>query len=99
MLYAVLVQCHTANLKIISATLVNKTEVECLIREFYVHVRESAIPGREVNGLDRGKFRSLLHTLFGLTDDIIMDGGNPEYVFMFKKYFLFETLIPQTGRD
>uniref|UniRef100_A0A4W6CWD4 Calaxin n=1 Tax=Lates calcarifer TaxID=8187 RepID=A0A4W6CWD4_LATCA len=52
----------------------NKTEVECLIREFNVLMGEPATPGRAVTGLDRGKFRSILHNIFGMTDDMIMDG-------------------------
>ncbi|KAF3707511.1 EF-hand calcium-binding domain-containing protein 1 [Channa argus] len=52
----------------------NKTEIECLIREFNVLMREPAAVGRTVNGLDRGKFRTILHNNFGMTDDIIMDG-------------------------
>ncbi|XP_045915701.1 EF-hand calcium-binding domain-containing protein 1 [Micropterus dolomieu] len=52
----------------------NKTEVECLIREFNVLLGEPTIPGRAANGLDRGKFRSILHNIFGMTDDMIMDG-------------------------
>ncbi|KAL7382104.1 hypothetical protein ABVT39_016971 [Epinephelus coioides] len=53
---------------------VNKTEVECLIREFNLLLGEQTIPGRVVTGLDRGKFRSILHNVFGMTDDMIMDG-------------------------
>ncbi|XP_035537896.1 EF-hand calcium-binding domain-containing protein 1 isoform X2 [Morone saxatilis] len=52
----------------------NKTEIECLIREFNVLVGESPIPGRAAHGLDRGGFRSILHNIFGMTDDMIMDG-------------------------
>lgn len=54
---------------------VNKTEVECLIREFNVLLGEQTVPGRAATGLDRGKFRSILHNIFGMTDDMIMDGG------------------------
>lgn len=54
---------------------VNKTEVECLIREFNVLLGESTISGKAAPGLDRGKFRSILHKIFGMTDDMIMDGG------------------------
>ncbi|XP_040909307.1 EF-hand calcium-binding domain-containing protein 1 [Toxotes jaculatrix] len=52
----------------------SKTEVECLIREFNVLLGESATAGRAAVGLDRGKFRSILHNIFGMTDDMIMDG-------------------------
>lgn len=60
---------------IIHTILVNKTEVEFLIREFNVLMGEPTTLGRAVNGLDRGKFRSILHNNFGMTDDMIMDGG------------------------
>lgn len=60
---------------ITSITVVNKTEVEFLIREFNVLMGEPTTPGRAMNGLDRGKFRSILHNHFGMTDDMIMDGG------------------------
>ncbi|KAF3833815.1 hypothetical protein F7725_025019 [Dissostichus mawsoni] len=53
---------------------VNKTEVEFLIREFNVLLGEQTVSGRAVPGLDRGKFRSILHNIFGMTDDMIMDG-------------------------
>lgn len=56
-------------------TLVNKKEVECLIREYNVLLGEPAAPRRAAPGLDRGKFRSILHNIFGMTDDMIMDGG------------------------
>ncbi|KAK1880270.1 EF-hand calcium-binding domain containing protein 1 [Dissostichus eleginoides] len=52
----------------------NKTEVEFLIREFNVLLGEQTVSGRAVPGLDRGKFRSILHNIFGMTDDMIMDG-------------------------
>ncbi|XP_056254795.1 peroxisome biogenesis factor 1 isoform X3 [Seriola aureovittata] len=52
----------------------NKTEIECLIREFTVLLGEPAAPRRAVTGLDRAKFRSILHNVFGMTDDMIMDG-------------------------
>uniref|UniRef100_A0A8D3AHR4 EF-hand domain-containing protein n=1 Tax=Scophthalmus maximus TaxID=52904 RepID=A0A8D3AHR4_SCOMX len=52
----------------------NKKEVECLIREYNVLLGEPAAPRRAAPGLDRGKFRSILHNIFGMTDDMIMDG-------------------------
>lgn len=70
---------------------VNKAEVECLIREFNMLLGEQTVPGRAVTGLDRGKFRSILHNIFGMTDDMIMDGGNLAvfrsilYVYIFYK--------------
>uniref|UniRef100_A0A3B4X6I2 Calaxin n=1 Tax=Seriola lalandi dorsalis TaxID=1841481 RepID=A0A3B4X6I2_SERLL len=53
----------------------NKNEkCHCLIREFTVLLGEPAAPRRAVTGLDRAKFRSILHNVFGMTDDMIMDG-------------------------
>ncbi|TKS88477.1 EF-hand calcium-binding domain-containing protein 1 [Collichthys lucidus] len=52
----------------------NKTEVECLIREFNVLLGEPTLPVRAAHGLDRGAFRTILHNMFGMTDDMIMDG-------------------------
>ncbi|KAF4073852.1 hypothetical protein AMELA_G00248030 [Ameiurus melas] len=50
----------------------NKTEAECLIRLFNTLLGEQT--GRKAtHGLDRGKFRNILHNTFGLTDDMIMD--------------------------
>ncbi|KAM9838149.1 calaxin [Aulostomus maculatus] len=51
----------------------NKSEVECLIRQFDVLLGEPTTPGKPINGLDRSKFRSILHNTFGMTDDMIMD--------------------------
>ncbi|XP_056154659.1 calaxin [Lampris incognitus] len=52
----------------------NKTEAECLIRMFNRLLEEHIVPGRAVNGLDRGLFRYILHNTFGMTDDMMMDG-------------------------
>ncbi|KAM4597606.1 calaxin-like [Polymixia lowei] len=52
----------------------NKTEAECLIWFFNGLLGDPTVPGRVVNGLDRGKFRNILHNTFGMTDDMIMDG-------------------------
>ncbi|KAM4538904.1 calaxin [Odontesthes bonariensis] len=52
----------------------NKTETECLIRKYNVLLREQADPGRAAHGLERGRFRGILHNIFGMTDDMIMDG-------------------------
>ncbi|XP_071356372.1 peroxisomal ATPase PEX1 isoform X2 [Trachinotus anak] len=52
----------------------SKAEIECLIREFTVLLGEPATPGRAVTGLDRGTFRRILHNIFGMTNDMIMDG-------------------------
>lgn len=52
----------------------NKAEIECLIQQFNVLLRELNSPGETATGLDRGKFRSVLHKNFGMTEDLIMDG-------------------------
>ncbi|XP_034560409.1 EF-hand calcium-binding domain-containing protein 1 [Notolabrus celidotus] len=52
----------------------NKTEVECLIRGFNSLFGEQAIAQHSPGGLDRGRFRSILHNWFGMTDSVIMDG-------------------------
>nr|XP_033787034.1 EF-hand calcium-binding domain-containing protein 1 [Geotrypetes seraphini] len=50
----------------------NKNEMEALIRLFYLLMGEpSERPSR--NGLDRNKFRNILHNTFEMTDDMIMD--------------------------
>uniref|UniRef100_A0A8C5H1P6 EF-hand domain-containing protein n=1 Tax=Gouania willdenowi TaxID=441366 RepID=A0A8C5H1P6_GOUWI len=53
----------------------SKTETERLIREFHVLLKEpmSNHPGKEAPGVDRGKFRNILHEDFGMTDRMIMD--------------------------
>ncbi|XP_065804106.1 calaxin isoform X2 [Labrus bergylta] len=51
----------------------NKTEVECLIRGFHYLVEQN-ISKNTAGGLDRGRFRSILHDMFGMTDYMIMDG-------------------------
>ncbi|XP_033848074.3 calaxin isoform X2 [Acipenser ruthenus] len=50
----------------------NNSEVLCLIKLFNVLMGEQS-EHRVGNGLDRGKFRSILHNTFGMTDDMIMD--------------------------
>ncbi|KAG7261433.1 hypothetical protein CRUP_015570 [Coryphaenoides rupestris] len=54
----------------------SKAEVECLIRLFngLVSGDHQAASGRAVQGLDRGRFRHVLHITFGMTDDMLMDG-------------------------
>ncbi|XP_026867902.1 EF-hand calcium-binding domain-containing protein 1 [Electrophorus electricus] len=50
----------------------NKTETQCLIRLYNALLGDQT--ERKVgHGLDRGKFRNILHNTFGLTDDMIMD--------------------------
>uniref|UniRef100_I3N2B6 EF-hand calcium-binding domain-containing protein 1-like n=1 Tax=Ictidomys tridecemlineatus TaxID=43179 RepID=I3N2B6_ICTTR len=49
-----------------------RSEVECLIRLFYSVVGKT--DGKSGNtGLDRNKFRGILHNIFGMTDDTLMD--------------------------
>ncbi|XP_006002685.1 calaxin isoform X1 [Latimeria chalumnae] len=50
----------------------NRYEVECLIKLFHVLMREQS-ERRGVHGIDRNKFRNILHNTFGMTDDMIMD--------------------------
>ncbi|KAL4629882.1 peroxisome biogenesis factor 1 isoform X3 [Arapaima gigas] len=50
----------------------NKTEAEHLIRLFNGLVGDQN-DRRGGNGLDRGRFRNILHNTFGLTDDMMMD--------------------------
>lgn len=57
-----------------SCCAVNKTEAECLIRLFNTLLGEQT-ERKAAHGLDRGKFRNILHNTFGLTDDMIMDRG------------------------
>lgn len=60
---------------------VSKAEVCCLIREFNALMGESSLAKKAASGLDRGKFRSILHNNFGMTDDMIMDGGKSLVLF------------------
>ncbi|XP_018587420.1 EF-hand calcium-binding domain-containing protein 1-like isoform X5 [Scleropages formosus] len=50
----------------------NKTEVEHLIRQFNSLVGKQS-DRRGGSGLDRARFRNILHNTFGLTDDMMMD--------------------------
>ena len=60
---------------IIVLVTVSETEVESLIVQFHELLGESAAKDREVPGLDRNRFRTLLYHEFGLTHHKIMDGG------------------------
>ncbi|KAK0134940.1 EF-hand calcium-binding domain-containing protein 1 [Merluccius polli] len=53
---------------------VNKAEVEGLVRLFNGLMGDQAGSGRPVHGLDRGRFRNILHNTFGMTDDMLTDG-------------------------
>ncbi|XP_051527097.1 calaxin isoform X1 [Myxocyprinus asiaticus] len=50
----------------------NRTEAECLIRVFNGLLEEQE-ERRAGHGLDRVKFRNILHNTFGMTDDMMMD--------------------------
>ncbi|CAB1436045.1 unnamed protein product [Pleuronectes platessa] len=52
----------------------SKAEVEGLIGLYHELLGGSAAQGRAVTGLDRSRFRTLLYNMFGMTDDMIMDG-------------------------
>ncbi|XP_059788507.1 calaxin-like [Balaenoptera ricei] len=51
---------------------VKKSEVECLIRIFHSLV-ERADVRLDNTGLDRNTFRAILHSIFGMTDDMLMN--------------------------
>ncbi|XP_006891558.1 PREDICTED: EF-hand calcium-binding domain-containing protein 1-like [Elephantulus edwardii] len=48
-----------------------KSEVECLIRLFHSLVKKDGKVDKI--GLDRNTFQGILHNIFGMTDDILMD--------------------------
>uniref|UniRef100_A0A8D0G5V5 Calaxin n=1 Tax=Sphenodon punctatus TaxID=8508 RepID=A0A8D0G5V5_SPHPU len=52
--------------------LINKIEVECLIKQFHTLAVEPS-DRHGIVGLDRNSFRNILHVTFGMTDDMIMD--------------------------
>lgn len=54
--------------------IVNKFEVECLIKLFN-NLGVEPSERHAVVGLDRNSFRNILHVTFGMTDDMIMDRG------------------------
>ncbi|TKC46193.1 hypothetical protein EI555_006892 [Monodon monoceros] len=49
-----------------------KSEVECLIRIFHCLV-ERAVVRLDNTGLDHNTFRAILHSIFGMTDDMLMN--------------------------
>ncbi|NXY70412.1 EFCB1 protein, partial [Glareola pratincola] len=55
-----------------SARHFNKSEVECLIKLFNTLVADSNNRFATV-GFDRNVFRDTLHSIFGMTDDVLMD--------------------------
>ncbi|XP_034016006.1 EF-hand calcium-binding domain-containing protein 1 [Thalassophryne amazonica] len=53
----------------------NKTEVVCLIRDFNRHLEDQTVSGtRVLKGLDRENFLHILHTVFGMTEDTMLNG-------------------------
>lgn len=53
---------------------VKKSEVECLIRLFHSLVERANVRLNNF-GLDRNAFRAILHSVFGMTDDMLMNRG------------------------
>ncbi|VFV37170.1 ef-hand calcium-binding [Lynx pardinus] len=51
---------------------VKKSEVECLIRLFHSLVERANVRLNNL-GLDRNAFRAILHSVFGMTDDMLMN--------------------------
>ncbi|XP_045350723.1 EF-hand calcium-binding domain-containing protein 1-like isoform X1 [Leopardus geoffroyi] len=49
-----------------------KSEVECLIRLFHSFVERANVRLNNL-GLDRNAFRAILHSVFGMTDDMLMN--------------------------
>lgn len=53
---------------------VKKSEVECLLRVFHSLVEKANVRLNNF-GLDRNAFRAILHSIFGMTDDMLMNRG------------------------
>uniref|UniRef100_A0A667FV62 EF-hand domain-containing protein n=1 Tax=Lynx canadensis TaxID=61383 RepID=A0A667FV62_LYNCA len=51
---------------------IKKSEVECLIRLFHSLVERANVRLNNL-GLDRNAFRAILHSVFGMTDDMLMN--------------------------
>ncbi|XP_023400195.2 calaxin-like isoform X1 [Loxodonta africana] len=51
---------------------VKKSEIECLIRLFHSLVKGTDGRLNKI-GLDRSAFQDILHSIFGMTDDMLMD--------------------------
>uniref|UniRef100_G1L5H0 EF-hand calcium-binding domain-containing protein 1 n=2 Tax=Ailuropoda melanoleuca TaxID=9646 RepID=G1L5H0_AILME len=51
---------------------VKKSEVECLLRVFHSLVEKANVRLNNF-GLDRNAFRAILHSIFGMTDDMLMN--------------------------
>ena len=57
---------------------VKKSEIECLIRIFHNVVGRGDVKLANV-GLDRNTFRVILHSIFGMTDDVLMNRGKESW--------------------
>ncbi|KAF3819116.1 hypothetical protein GH733_013266 [Mirounga leonina] len=51
---------------------VKKSEIECLLRLFHSLVERANVRLNN-SGLDRNAFRAILHSIFGMTDDMLMN--------------------------
>ena len=56
----------------------SQSEIECLIRIFHNLVGRGDIKLANV-GLDRNTFRVILHSVFGMTDDVLMNRGKESW--------------------
>lgn len=56
---------------------VNKSEVECLVKLFDTMVAKASSDYAGA-GFDRTVFRDILHSAFGMTDDVVMDRGEAD---------------------
>ncbi|XP_036617355.1 EF-hand calcium-binding domain-containing protein 1-like [Trichosurus vulpecula] len=55
-----------------AATHFNQNEMECLVKLFYSFMEKGYEQGIQ-GGLDRSEFRNILHSVFGMTDDMLMN--------------------------
>uniref|UniRef100_A0A4X2M7U6 EF-hand domain-containing protein n=1 Tax=Vombatus ursinus TaxID=29139 RepID=A0A4X2M7U6_VOMUR len=51
---------------------INQNEMECLVKLFYSFMEKGNEQGIQ-EGLDRIEFRNILHSVFGMTDDLLMN--------------------------
>ena len=57
---------------------VKKSEIQCLIRIFHNVVGRGDMKLANA-GLDRNTFRVILHSIFGMTDDVLMNRGKESW--------------------
>ncbi|XP_072507615.1 calaxin-like isoform X1 [Notamacropus eugenii] len=55
-----------------AATHFNQNEMECLVKLFYSFMEKGYEQGIQ-RGLDRSEFGNILHSVFGMTDDMLMN--------------------------